>query len=185
MRALVEAEQRLGWRERFNAQIVAVFSNRADAKGLVFATQSGIATQTVDHKAFAQASDPRAAFDEALSQAVQAFSPKLVLLAGFMRILTPHFVGQFEGRMLNIHPSLLPAFPGLHTHERALAAGCKFAGATVHGVTSKLDHGPIWEQAAVPVLPNDTADTLAQRVLSQEHIIYPRAVERWLSQQPR
>jgi phosphoribosylglycinamide formyltransferase-1 len=105
-----------------------------------------------------------------------------VVLAGFMRILTPGFVAHYEGRLINIHPSLLPAFPGLHTHERAIEAGCKFAGATVHRVTAELDHGPILAQAVVPVLPNDTADTLAARVLTQEHLIYPKAVAELLTE---
>jgi phosphoribosylglycinamide formyltransferase-1 len=112
-----------------------------------------------------------------LRQTIDAHEPSLVVLAGFMRILTPGFVVHFEGRMLNIHPSLLPAFPGLHTHQRAIDAGCRFAGATVHQVTTELDHGPILEQAVVPVLPNDTADNLAARVLTQEHVIYPKAIK--------
>jgi len=126
----------------------------------------------VDHKAFAS----REAFDAALAAAIDRFQPALVVLAGFMRILTPGFVAHYEGRMLNIHPSLLPAFPGLHTHQRAIDAGCRFAGATVHQVTAELDHGPILEQAVVPILPGDTAQDLAARILTQEHIIYPRAV---------
>ena len=126
----------------------------------------------LDHKAFPS----REAFDEALAALIDQHDPALVVLGGFMRILTPAFVGRYEGRLTNIHPSLLPAFPGLHTHHRAIEAGCKFAGATVHLVTAELDHGPILEQAVVPVLPDDTADTLAARVLTQEHIIYPRAI---------
>ncbi len=180
MRALVEAAHIRQWQTRFDAQIVAVLSNRADAKGLLFAQKSGLHTHTVDHKAFKHAADPRAAFDESLASAIGGYNPALLLLAGFMRILTPSFVMQFEGRLLNIHPSLLPAFAGLNTHERAIAAGCKVAGATVHGVTAQLDHGPILEQAVVPILEDDTPDSLASRVLTQEHIIYPRAVERWL-----
>jgi phosphoribosylglycinamide formyltransferase-1 len=112
---------------------------------------------------------------------IDQHQPHLVVLAGFMRILTPGFVAHYEGRLLNIHPSLLPAFPGLHTHERAIEAGCKFAGATVHRVTAELDHGPILAQAVVPVLPDDTADTLAARVLTQEHLIYPKAVAELLA----
>jgi phosphoribosylglycinamide formyltransferase 1 len=126
----------------------------------------------VDHKAFPS----REAFDDALAAAIDRHQPALLVLAGFMRILTPGFVARYQGRMLNIHPSLLPAFPGLHTHQRALEAGCRVAGATVHQVTAELDHGPILAQAAVPVLPGDTPATLAARVLTQEHLIYPRAI---------
>ena len=136
----------------------------------------GSTTQVVDHTAFADRADPRTAFDDVLRQTIDVYEPSLVVLAGFMRILTPGFVVHYEGRLLNIHPSLLPAFPGLHTHQRALDAGCRVAGATVHQVTTELDHGPILAQAAVPVLANDTADTLAARVLTQEHVIYPQAI---------
>lgn len=160
--------------EKWPAQVVAVISNRADAAGLAFATQRGIAAMVVDHKAFAT----REAFDAALAQAIDTHTPDLVVLAGFMRILGAECVRRYEGRMLNIHPSLLPAFPGLHTHRRAIEAGCKVAGATVHFVTAQLDHGPIVLQAAVPVLPDDDEDSLSQRVLAKEHVIYPRAV-RW------
>lgn len=176
MAAIVRAAQQQDWLGRFNARVAAVISNRADAKGLDFAREHGIAAQVVDHKAFVS----REAFDEALAQVVGSHDPALVVLAGFMRVLTPGFVQRFEGRLLNIHPSLLPAFPGLHTHQRAIDAGCKFAGCTVHQVTAQLDAGPILEQAVVPVLPDDTADTLAARVLTQEHIIYPRAVQQYL-----
>jgi phosphoribosylglycinamide formyltransferase-1 len=124
--------------------------------------------------------DSREAFDAALMQAIDAHQPALVVLAGFMRILTPAFVAHYEDRLVNIHPSLLPAFTGLHTHERAIEAGCKFAGATVHRVTAELDHGHILDQAVVPVLPDDNAHTLAQRVLTQEHLLYPRAIAAWL-----
>jgi phosphoribosylglycinamide formyltransferase-1 len=134
----------------------------------------------VDHTAFSERSDPRTAFDDVLRQTIDEYQPALVVLAGFMRILTPGFVVHYEGRMLNIHPSLLPAFAGLHTHQRALDAGCRFAGATVHQVTTELDHGPILAQAVVPVLPDDSADTLAARVLTQEHVIYPQAIEAFL-----
>ena len=161
--------------ERWDARIAAVISNRADAAGLGFAAARGIATAVVDHRAFASRED----FDEALARTVATFSPDVVCLAGFMRILTPAFVTQFEGRMLNVHPSLLPVFPGLHTHRRALEAGCKVAGATIHFVTPELDHGPIVAQALVPVLADDTEETLARRVLAQEHRMYPRAVQ-WL-----
>ncbi|MBC5765315.1 phosphoribosylglycinamide formyltransferase [Ramlibacter albus] len=172
MAAIVRAAQQGGWRERLDARIAAVVSNRADAKGLVFAREQGIPTAVVDHKQFAT----REAFDEQLACTIDSFQPSLVVLAGFMRILTPGFVERYQGRMVNIHPSLLPAFPGLHTHQRALDAGCRFAGATVHQVTAELDFGPILAQAAVPVLPGDTADALAARVLTQEHLIYPRAI---------
>jgi phosphoribosylglycinamide formyltransferase 1 len=160
--------------ERWSAKVVAVISNRPDAPGLGFAAQNGIATAVVDHKAFTT----REAFDAALAQAIDAHAPDLVVLAGFMRILGHDCVRKYEGRMLNIHPSLLPLFPGLHTHRRAIETGCKLAGATVHFVTAELDHGPIVLQAAVPVLPGDDEDTLAERVLAKEHVIYPRAV-RW------
>jgi phosphoribosylglycinamide formyltransferase-1 len=172
MAAIVRAAAREDWRRRLGAQVAAVISNKAEAGGLAFAREQGIATEVVDHKAFGS----REAFDEALAAAIDRFEPALVVLAGFMRILTPGFVAHYEGRMLNIHPSLLPAFPGLHTHQRALDAGCRFAGATVHQVTAELDHGPILEQAVVPILPGDTAQDLAARILTQEHIIYPRAI---------
>ena len=160
--------------ERWPARIEAVLSNRPDAAGLAFAARAGIATGVVDHRAHGS----REAFDAALAQAVQAHAPDLVVLAGFMRILGPAFVGRYAGRLLNIHPSLLPAFPGLHTHRRALEAGCQVAGATVHLVTAELDHGPIVIQSVVPVRPDDDEHTLAARVLATEHLIYPRAV-RW------
>ncbi len=176
MAAIVRTAQAQNWAKQFNAQVSAVISNKADAKGLAFAKEHGIATAVVDHKAFAGQPHPREAFDAALMKEIDQRQPHLVVLAGFMRILTPGFVAHYEGRLLNIHPSLLPAFPGLHTHERAIEAGCKFAGATVHRVTAELDHGPILAQAIVPVLPDDTADTLAARVLTQEHLIYPKAI---------
>ena len=163
--------------EQWPARIAAVISNQAQASGLSFAAAQGIPTAVVDHKNFPD----RNRFDAALAQKIDEFAPDLVVLAGFMRILTPAFVERYEGRLLNIHPSLLPAFPGLHTHEQALAAGVKLHGATVHFVTSQLDHGPIVMQAAVPVLADDNADTLAQRVLKVEHQIYPQAV-RWFIQ---
>jgi phosphoribosylglycinamide formyltransferase 1 len=173
MAAIVRAAQRERWESAGGARVAAVISNKADAKGLAFAQSEGIATRVLDHRAFAR----REAFDAALAETVDVFSPSLVVLAGFMRILTPGFVNHYTGRLLNVHPSLLPAFTGLHTHERAIEAGCKFAGATVHEVTAELDHGPILAQAVVPVLPGDTADTLAARVLTQEHLIYPQAVK--------
>jgi phosphoribosylglycinamide formyltransferase 1 len=173
MAAIVKKAQSEQWDASVGARVTAVISNNADAKGLAFAQSEGIATRVLDHKAFAS----REEFDAALATCIDEFSPSLVVLAGFMRILTPGFVNHFAGRLLNIHPSLLPAFPGLHTHERAIAAGCKFAGATVHEVTAELDHGPILAQAMVPVLPGDDADALAARVLTQEHVIYPRAIK--------
>lgn len=172
MAAIVRASQQQNWAKQYNARVSAVVSNKAEAKGLVFARDNGIATEVLDHKQF----DSREAFDAELAQVINRHAPDLVVLAGFMRILTPGFVAHYEGRLINIHPSLLPAFTGLHTHQRAIDAGCKFAGCTVHRVTAELDVGPILDQAAVPVLPGDTAELLAARVLVQEHIIYPRAV---------
>jgi phosphoribosylglycinamide formyltransferase 1 len=176
MAAIVKTAQTEQWQETLGVRIAAVISNKLDAKGLQFAQNQGIATRVLDHKSFASRED----FDATLGACIDEFTPSLVVLAGFMRILTPGFVNRFEGLLLNIHPSLLPAFPGLHTHERAIAAGCKFAGATVHEVTAELDHGPILAQAAVPILPGDTADALATRVLSQEHVIYPKAIKAFL-----
>ncbi len=181
MAAIVRTAQAQNWDQQFNAQVSAVISNKADAKGLAFAKEHGVATAVVDHKAFAGEPQPREAFDAALMTEIDKHQPHLVVLAGFMRILTPSFVAHYEGRLINIHPSLLPAFPGLHTHERAIKAGCKFAGATVHRVTAELDHGAILAQAVVPVLPDDTPDTLAARVLTQEHVIYPKAVAELLT----
>lgn len=178
MAAIVREAERGNWRETLGAQVCAVISNRPDAGGLALARERRIATEVVDHKGFSS----REAFDAALAEAIDRHQPALVVLAGFMRILTPAFVDRYAGRLLNIHPSLLPAFPGLHTHQRAIDAGCKVAGVTVHQVTSELDHGPILVQAVVPVLPADTAQTLAARVLSQEHLIYPRAIARLLQQ---
>ncbi len=172
MAAIVKASQREGWQQAFGARVAAVVSNKASAGGLEFARGQGISTEVVDHKAFAT----REAFDAELAVAIDRHQPALVVLAGFMRILTPAFVARYEGRLLNIHPSLLPAFAGLHTHQRAIDAGCRVAGVTVHQVTAELDHGPILAQAAVPVLPGDTADALAARILTQEHLIYPRAI---------
>lgn len=173
MRRVVEACKSEGW----PAHVAAVISNRPDAAGLAFAREHGIATAVVDHKLFAT----RDAFDAALAQAIDAHAPDLVVMAGFMRVLGPACVRRYEGRMLNIHPSLLPAFAGLHTHRRAIEAGCKVAGATVHFVTADLDQGPIVLQAAVPVLAGDDEQTLAERVLAMEHLAYPRAV-RWFVQ---
>jgi phosphoribosylglycinamide formyltransferase 1 len=157
--------------------IAAVISNRPDAKGLETAAQAGIATRCLDHKAYAG----REAFDAALAECIDAFAPDLVVLAGFMRILTADFVRHYEGRLFNIHPSLLPSFPGLHTHQRALEEGVRIHGCTVHFVTAELDHGPVVIQAAVPVLDSDDEDSLAARVLRQEHRIYPEAV-RWFAE---
>jgi phosphoribosylglycinamide formyltransferase-1 len=181
MAAIVRAAEHDRWAERFGARIAAVVSNKAEAGGLALAKAHGIATAVVPHKQF----PTREAFDEALAKAVDAHAPALVVLAGFMRILTPGFVGRYAGRLVNIHPSLLPAFPGLNTHQRAIDAGCKVAGVTVHQVTTELDHGPILAQAVVPLLPDDTAATLAGRVLAQEHQLYPRAIAGWLSDTSR
>ena len=181
MAALVRAAQQEDWAYRYRAHITAVISNRADAAGLQWAQAQGIATKVISHTDFSD----RTQFDNALAQAIAAHAlqttPPLILLAGFMRILTPDFVQAHAGRLINIHPSLLPAFTGLHTHQRAIAAGCRFAGATVHRVTEVLDQGAILEQSVVPVLPGDDAKTLAARVLATEHLIYPRAVRRLLS----
>ena len=170
MQALAQACTREGW----PARIVAVISNRPEATGLAYAQALGIPTESVDHRAYPD----RQAFDQALAAVIDAHQPDLVVLAGFMRVLGEAFVRRYEGRLLNIHPSLLPAFPGLHTHRRALETGCKLAGATVHFVTASLDQGPVVMQAAVPVLADDDETTLAARVLQVEHQIYPRSV-RW------
>jgi phosphoribosylglycinamide formyltransferase-1 len=170
MRSIVGAAQSDKW----PARIAAVISSRSDAEGLAFAASQGIPTSVVSNRDYPS----RDAFDAALRMEIDKYAPDLVVLAGFMRILTTPFVEHYAGRMLNIHPSLLPSFPGLATHRQALAAGVKLHGATVHFVTPTLDHGPIVAQAAVPVLPDDTESTLACRVLEQEHVIYPRAV-RW------
>lgn len=171
MEAIVQACVAEGW----NARIAAVISNRPDAAGLAFARARGIATAVVDHTHFGS----RDAFDAELMRTIDAHAPDVLALAGFMRILTPGFVEHFRGRMVNVHPSLLPAFAGLHTHRRAIEAGCKAAGATVHFVGNEVDHGPIIAQAVVPVLPGDTEETLSERVLAREHLLYPRAL-RWL-----
>ncbi|NYH13651.1 phosphoribosylglycinamide formyltransferase-1 [Paraburkholderia bryophila] len=160
--------------EVWPAQVAAVIANRPDAAGLAFAASHGIATAVVDHRQYPD----RDSFDAALAQQIDGFAPDLVVLAGFMRVLTAGFVDRYAGRMLNVHPSLLPSFPGLKTHQQALDAGVRLHGASVHFVTSQLDHGPIVAQAAVPVENGDTPAMLAERVLAIEHIIYPRAV-RW------
>jgi phosphoribosylglycinamide formyltransferase-1 len=172
MAAIVREARRANWRDTLGAEVAAVVSNRPDAGGLALAKEQGIATELVDHKGYAS----REAFDAALAEAIDRHRPALVVLAGFMRILTPAFVERYAGRLVNIHPSLLPAFPGLHTHRRAIEAGCKVAGATVHLVTSELDHGPILDQAVVPVLAGDSEQDLSARVLTQEHMLYPRAI---------
>ena len=181
MAAIVRSAQQNNWERRYRARIAAVISNKADAEGLVFAKSQGIATAVLDHKTYAS----REVFDAALVHAIDQYTtpehPPLVVLAGFMRILSSGFVAHYAGRLVNIHPSLLPAFAGLHTHRRAIEAGCQFAGATVHHVTLELDHGPILAQAVVPVLPGDTPEALATRVLSQEHRIYSQAIAQLLS----
>jgi len=171
LRSIAEACRSQDWQ----ARIAAVISNRPDAAGLAYAAERGIATAVVDHRGFGQ----REAFDAALAQAIDAHAPDIVALAGFMRILGPAFIQRYAGRIVNIHPSLLPAFTGLDTHRRALEAGCKVAGATVHFVTAELDHGPIIAQAVVPVLAGDTPEALAARVLAREHLLYPLSL-RWL-----
>ncbi|MEO5661150.1 MAG: phosphoribosylglycinamide formyltransferase [Polaromonas sp.] len=177
MAAIARSAKKENWQDKFGVRIAAVISNRADAKGLALARDFGIATEVVPHRDF----DSREAFDAALMARIEPHSPQLVVLAGFMRILTPAFVQHYAGRLINIHPSLLPAFTGLHTYQRAIDAGCKVAGATVHQVTAELDHGDILAQAVVPVLPGDTADMLAARILTQEHLTYPQAVRAFFS----
>lgn len=161
--------------ERWPAEVAAVIANRADAAGLVWAAEHGIPTAVVPHRSFPD----RDSFDAALADAIDAYAPDYVILAGFMRVLTPAFVHRFAGRLVNIHPSLLPAFPGLHTHAQALALGVQAHGCSVHFVTPVLDHGPLIAQGLVPVLADDTPDTLAARVLEVEHEVFPAAV-RWL-----
>ena len=176
MAAIVQAAHQQRWRERLGVQVAAVISNKPQASGLDWlrsdAAYAGIKTDVLEHTTF----ESREAFDQALMQRIDLHAPDLVVLAGFMRILTPGFVAHYAGRLINIHPSLLPAFTGLNTHQRAIDAGCQFAGATVHQVTAELDHGQILAQAVVPVLPGDNAEALAARVLTQEHLMYPAAV---------
>jgi len=172
MAAIAKAAQDNNWKQQLNAQIAAVISNKADAGGLLLAKEQGIPTSYIDHTQY----PTREAFEAALIAHIDAYEPALIVLAGFMRVLTPAFVGHYAGRLINIHPSLLPAFQGLHTHQRALDAGCRFAGATVHRVSEALDDGEILAQAVVPILPDDTAQTLAARVLTQEHLIYPKVI---------
>ena len=176
MDAIIRAAKAQNWEKHLHAKVAGVICNRPQAKGLSLAQQHGLTTQVLDHTAFATAANPREAFDTALIKEIDQFSPALVVLAGFMRILTPMFVAHYKGRLVNIHPSLLPAFPGLNTHQRAIEAGCQFAGATVHQVSAELDHGHILAQAVVPVMEDDTAESLAMRVLTQEHLIYPTAI---------
>jgi phosphoribosylglycinamide formyltransferase-1 len=172
MQAIVRASRRDDWAGRHGARVAAVLGNKPDAPGLAWAREQGIHAEAVDHRGFAE----RAEFDAALARAIDRQEPTLLVLAGFMRILGAAFVERYAGRMVNIHPSLLPAFTGLHTHRRAIEAGCRVAGATVHRVTADLDLGPILGQAVVPVLAGDTAETLASRVLAQEHQLYPRVL---------
>jgi len=181
MAAIIRAAEEQHWAKRLKARVSAVISNKAEVEGLGLAKKHGIATAVIDHKTFADQAQPRDAFDAALMSEIDQHQPQLVVLAGFMRILTPGFVAHYEGRLINIHPSLLPAFPGLNTHARAIEAGCQFAGATVHRVTDQLDHGEILAQAVVPVLPDDTPDSLAARVLTQEHLIYPKVIAKLLA----
>ncbi len=171
-KAIYEVSQKERWEDVYGVRIAAVISNRPDAAGLVFAQENGIPTCVVDHKEYGSRED----FEKVLIEKVEAYKGDLVVLAGFMRVLTPLFVGRFEGKILNIHPALLPSFTGLHTHERALAAGVRIHGVTVHFVSEVLDGGAIIGQAAVPVLAGDTPDSLAARVLTREHVLYPRAV---------
>ena len=178
MQAIATAAQKEFWHEKLNARVACVISNRPDAAGLPIAAALGIPTQAIDHREF----ESRDAFDAALQSCIDTYAPTLVVLAGFMRILSPGFVQHYAGRLINIHPSLLPAFRGLDTHQRAIDAGCQVAGTTVHRVTVDLDSGQLLAQAVVPVLVGDTAVSLAARVLSQEHQIYPRAVRALLEQ---
>lgn len=180
MLAIARAAQKGHWAEHIDAEVAAVISNRPAACGLAAAAGMNIATAVVDHQQF----ETRSAFDAALQRRIDDYRPTLVVLAGFMRILTPEFVAHYAGRLVNIHPSLLPAFTGLNTHQRAIDAGCQVAGVTVHHVTAALDHGPILAQAVVPVLHGDTASTLAARVLTQEHLLYPQAIRCLLTSMP-
>ncbi len=176
MASIARVALRDDWQTRFQARVAAVISNRPDVGGLAIARDMGIATEVVDHRQYAE----RSQFDAALASRIDGHDPlgrpALVVLAGFMRVLTREFVDRYAGRLVNIHPSLLPAFTGLHTHQRALDAGCRVAGASVHMVTAQLDEGPILAQAVVPVLESDTVQSLAARVVTQEHLMYPRAI---------
>ena len=178
MQAIASAAQKEFWHEKLNARVACVISNNPDTAGLQIAAALGIPTQAIDHHRF----ESRDAFDAALQSCIDSYTPTLVVLAGFMRILTPEFVQHYAGRLINIHPSLLPAFTGLDTHQRAIDAGCQVAGTTVHRVTVDLDSGHLLAQAVVPILAGDTAQSLAARVLSQEHQIYPRVIRALLEQ---
>ena len=177
MAAIANAARKENWRDLWGVQRAAVISNNPDAPGLVLARSLGLQASALPHCDFAS----REAFDAALMDRIEQHTPQLVAMAGFMRILSPAFVQHYAGRLVNIHPSLLPAFPGLHTHQRAIDMGCKLAGTTVHHVTAELDYGQILAQAAVPVLPADTPAALAARVLTQEHLIYPQAVREFFT----
>jgi len=176
MLAIADAAEQQQWLAKFGARLACVISNKPDSEGLRAAKALGLATSLLDHTDFAT----REAFDAALIGLIDKHQPAWVLLAGFMRILTPAFVAHYAGRLVNIHPSLLPAFTGLNTHQRAIDAGCKVAGATVHFVTPELDHGEVLAQVVVPILAGDTAETLAARVLVQEHLLYPQVLRNLL-----
>ena len=181
MKAILQTARDRDWEKRFGAKVSRVISNKQSAMGLSSAEEFNVQTSVVEHLQYKEATNPREAFETELTKVIDQDAPELVVLAGFMRILTPQFVNHYEGRLINIHPSLLPAFTGLHTHARALDMGCRFAGVTVHRVTPELDHGPILAQAVVPVLKGDTESDLASRVLTQEHLIYPKVIEELLS----
>ncbi len=181
MKAILQTARDRDWEKRLGARVSHVISNKQTALGLSIAKEFNVKTSVVEHLQYKEATNPREAFETELIKVIDQDSPELVVLAGFMRILTPHFVNHYEGRLINIHPSLLPAFTGLHTHARAIEMGCRFAGVTVHRVTPELDYGPILAQAVVPVLKGDTESVLASRVLTQEHLIYPKVIEELLS----
>ena len=183
MEAIIRTSQAQDWSARYGARVVAVISNRAAARGLEVARRLGVATDVVEHRDYPTREAFEARLLERITYHAGPGSPALLVLAGFMRVLTQSFVECFPGRLVNIHPSLLPAFAGLHTHRRTLLAGCKFAGATVHLVTADLDNGPILAQAVVPVLDEDTEQVLAARVLTQEHLIYPQAIAALLARE--
>jgi phosphoribosylglycinamide formyltransferase-1 len=183
MAAIVKAAHQEAWSKKWGVEVAAVISNKPQASGLMWlqaqTDYSNIKTEVLDHTLF----ESREAFDQSLMARIDLYTPELVVLAGFMRILTPAFVAHYQGRLVNIHPSLLPAFAGLNTHQRAIDAGAKFAGATVHQVSVEVDQGQILAQAVVPVLEGDTAETLAARVLTQEHLIFPSAVAAFFKSQ--
>ena len=181
MKAILQTARDRDWEKQLGARVSHVISNKQTALGLSIAKEFNVKTSVVEHLQYKEATNPREAFETELIKVIDQDSPELVVLAGFMRILTPHFVNHYEGRLINIHPSLLPAFTGLHTHARAIEMGCRFAGVTVHRVTPELDYGPILAQAVVPVLKGDTESDLASRVLTQEHLIYPKVIEELLS----